>query len=169
MRAMTRECICGYHVLVQACCLWVLLLTAQKITFDEFLPAILGHKLDPYPGYDDVVDPRVSVEFATSGYRMGHSMVAADIDFFDDNANPLFPVRRVASFLSILRLWPPLLPHGFPPAQSPVQGMVVDRVLSLFNQPVSLLLCTSPCFLRTTSSTRRSCCSETASSPWQSE
>jgi hypothetical protein len=75
----------------------VLLLTAQKITVDEFLPAILGHKLDPYPGYVDAVDPRVSVEFATSGYRMGHSMVAADIDFFDDNANPLFPVRSRTS------------------------------------------------------------------------
>ena len=65
----------------------------QKITYDEFLPALLGHKLDPYPGYDDSVDPRVSTEFATSGYRLGHSMVAADIDFFDDFANPLFPVR----------------------------------------------------------------------------
>ena len=67
----------------------------QKITYDEFLPALLGHKLDPYPGYDDSVDPRVSTEFATSGYRLGHSMVAADIDFFDDFANPLFPVSAL--------------------------------------------------------------------------
>ena len=68
----------------------------QKITYDEFLPALLGHKLGSYPGYDDSVDPSISTEFATAGYRMGHSMVAGDIDFFDDNANPLFPVRRVA-------------------------------------------------------------------------
>jgi hypothetical protein len=66
---------------------------AQKITYDEFLPALIGHKLDPYPGYDDSVDPRISTEFTTSGYRLGHSMVSADIDFFDDNANVLFPVR----------------------------------------------------------------------------
>ena len=39
------------------------------------------------------MDPRISTEFATSGYRLGHSMVSADIDFFDDNANVLFPVR----------------------------------------------------------------------------
>ena len=64
----------------------------QKITYDEFLPALMGHKLDAYPGYDVSVDPRISTEFATSGYRLGHSMVSADIDFFDENANTLFPV-----------------------------------------------------------------------------
>ena len=74
----------------------------QKITYDEFLPALLGHKLGSYPGYDDSVDPRVSTEFATAGYRMGHSMVAGDIDFFDDNANPLFPVRAVAAGIACL-------------------------------------------------------------------
>ncbi len=68
-------------------------LCPQKITVDEFLPALLGHRLDAYPGYDDSVDPRITNEFATSGYRLGHSMVAPDIDFFDDNAFPLFPVR----------------------------------------------------------------------------
>jgi hypothetical protein len=65
----------------------------QIIAYDEFLPAVMGHKLDSYPGYDDSVDPRISTEFATSGYRLGHSMVSADMDFFDDNANVLFPVR----------------------------------------------------------------------------
>ena len=64
----------------------------QKITYDEFLPALIGHRMEAYPGYDDSVDPRISNEFSTAGYRLGHSMVSADIDFFDDNAFPLFPV-----------------------------------------------------------------------------
>lgn len=44
----------------------------QAITYNEFLPA-LGVTLDPYSGYDSRVDASVSNEFATLGFRMGHS------------------------------------------------------------------------------------------------
>ena len=50
----------------------------QHITYNEFLPA-LGVKLDPYKGYDPTLDPRLSNEFATVGYR-AHSMVHGDFD-----------------------------------------------------------------------------------------
>lgn len=45
----------------------------QYITYEEFLPAI-GLTLSPYTGYDPSVDPELSDEFATVGYR-AHSMV----------------------------------------------------------------------------------------------
>jgi hypothetical protein len=45
----------------------------QFITYQEFLPAI-GVTLAPYRGYDPNVDPELSDEFATVGYR-AHSMV----------------------------------------------------------------------------------------------
>lgn len=44
----------------------------QSITYNEFLPA-LGVTLDPYTGYNSNVDASVSNEFATLGFRMGHS------------------------------------------------------------------------------------------------
>ncbi len=45
----------------------------QYITYNAFLPAV-GVKLAPYKGYDSDVDPEISDEFATVGYR-AHSMV----------------------------------------------------------------------------------------------
>ena len=64
----------------------------QKITYEEFLPALVGHKLEPYSGYDDTVDPRVATEFATAGFRLGHSMVADDIEFPDNDGIIRFPL-----------------------------------------------------------------------------
>jgi len=45
----------------------------QYITYTEFLPAV-GVTLAPYGGYDPNVDPELSDEFATVGFR-AHSMV----------------------------------------------------------------------------------------------
>ncbi|MDJ0571642.1 MAG: peroxidase family protein [Pleurocapsa sp. MO_192.B19] len=51
----------------------------QYITYNEYLPSI-GIELDPYQGYDPNVDPSLTNEFATVGYR-AHSMVHGDFDF----------------------------------------------------------------------------------------
>ncbi|HEY7692452.1 MAG TPA: peroxidase family protein [Gaiellaceae bacterium] len=50
----------------------------QYITYQEFLPA-LGIHLPPYRGYDPTVDPSISNEFATVGYRV-HSMVHGEFE-----------------------------------------------------------------------------------------
>jgi hypothetical protein len=50
----------------------------QYITYHEFLPA-LGVHLPPYRGYDPNVNPSLSNEFATVGYRV-HSMVHGEIE-----------------------------------------------------------------------------------------
>jgi hypothetical protein len=50
----------------------------QYITYHEFLPA-LGVRLPPYRGYDSSVDPTLSNEFATVGYRV-HSMVHGELE-----------------------------------------------------------------------------------------
>jgi hypothetical protein len=49
----------------------------QYITYTEFLPAA-GVGLSPYGGYDPSVDPELSDEFATVGYR-SHSMVNGEL------------------------------------------------------------------------------------------
>jgi hypothetical protein len=57
----------------------------QVIVYREFLPAILGHPLPAYAGYNAGVNPGLSNAFATAGYRVGHSMVGDDIDLLDEN------------------------------------------------------------------------------------
>jgi hypothetical protein len=52
----------------------------QAITYNEFLPTLLGPgALPPYTGFDAAVDSGISVLFATACYRLGHSMVHDDV------------------------------------------------------------------------------------------
>ncbi len=61
------------------------------------MPALLGHKMGPYTGYDDSIDPAVSLEFATVGIRaLDSSAPGTPLEFWDDNAFPVFPVRDTA-------------------------------------------------------------------------
>ncbi|HEX4794131.1 MAG TPA: peroxidase family protein [Humisphaera sp.] len=62
----------------------------QEITFNEFLPALLGPAAPrPYAGYNANVNPGIANEFSTAAYRFGHSLVGDDIDFLDNNGNTL--------------------------------------------------------------------------------
>ena len=48
----------------------------QKITYDEWLPAMLGGgALGDYAGYDSSVDAGISLEFSTAAFRFGHTML----------------------------------------------------------------------------------------------
>jgi hypothetical protein len=60
----------------------------QYITYNEFLPSV-GVRLPRYRGYDPAVDPRITDEFATVGYR-AHSMIHGefDIDAAADRYSP---------------------------------------------------------------------------------
>lgn len=52
----------------------------QKITYDEFLPKILGEgALGDYAGFDASVDPTISVEFSTAAFRFGHTLLSPEI------------------------------------------------------------------------------------------
>jgi hypothetical protein len=50
----------------------------QWITYKEFLPA-MGVDLPPYQGYDPTVDPSITNEFATVGFR-AHSQVHGELE-----------------------------------------------------------------------------------------
>ena len=64
----------------------------QHITYDEFLPHLLGSRaIDRYDGYDRSVDPRVSLEFAGAAYRFGHSIVSAETERLDNHGAVIGP------------------------------------------------------------------------------
>ena len=55
----------------------------QKITFDDFLPEMLGRNnfqrfIGQYPGYNPNINPAIPLEFATGAFRVGHSMLVSD-------------------------------------------------------------------------------------------
>ena len=62
----------------------------QVITYQEFLPA-LGITLSPYTGYRSNIQPDIANTFATSSYRVGHTMVADDILLRDNNCADVAP------------------------------------------------------------------------------
>ena len=46
----------------------------QSITYNEFLPALLGNNpLSAYAGYKSNVNPGIANEFSTAAFRLGHS------------------------------------------------------------------------------------------------
>ncbi len=48
----------------------------QHITYSEWLPALLGHDMPAYSGYQTGVDPTIANEFATALFRVGHTMLS---------------------------------------------------------------------------------------------
>jgi peroxidase len=57
----------------------------QAITFNEFLPALLGRgAIDRYSGYDPTVDPSIANEFSTAAFRL-HTFINDDVEFFGND------------------------------------------------------------------------------------
>lgn len=60
----------------------------QAITYNEFLPALLGkNAISPYRGYDPKVNPGISNEFSTAAFRFGHSMLGGDVEFLANDGS----------------------------------------------------------------------------------
>ena len=61
----------------------------QRITYDEFLPLLLGKRaIPPYQGYRPEVNPAIANCFSTAAYRLGHSMLSTQILRLDANGQP---------------------------------------------------------------------------------
>lgn len=62
----------------------------QAITFNEFLPLLLGEgEIPDYAGYDNGVDTMISNEFSTVAYRLGHSLISDKILRLDKNGEEI--------------------------------------------------------------------------------
>ena len=61
-----------------------------RITYNEFLPHLLGDKtIKAYQGYKPGVDARLSEEFAGAAFRFGHSIVSANLEKTDEQGNEI--------------------------------------------------------------------------------
>jgi hypothetical protein len=62
----------------------------QAITYNEWLPALLGGTgVGAYRGYDANANPAIANEFATAGFRFGHSLLGDEVEFLDNAGNPI--------------------------------------------------------------------------------
>ncbi|MCL4152065.1 UNVERIFIED_CONTAM: hypothetical protein GTU68_040883 [Idotea baltica] len=60
----------------------------QAITYNEFLPALLGEDaISEYEGYDSSVDSSISNLFSTAAYRLGHSLLSSELQLIDGEGN----------------------------------------------------------------------------------
>lgn len=61
----------------------------QAITYNEWLPALLGgHGPGSYAGYDDRVNPSIDTAFSTAAFRFGHTMLNDQLLRFNEDGTP---------------------------------------------------------------------------------
>jgi peroxidase len=62
----------------------------QAITYNQFLPALLGPRaIPPYRGYRPDVNPGIETMFSTASYRFGHSMLSHFLNRLGHDLRPL--------------------------------------------------------------------------------
>ena len=61
----------------------------QEITYNEWLPHLIGDNLPDYEGYDPEADGQVSVEFSTAAFRFGHTLVTDELLAQDDDGSEI--------------------------------------------------------------------------------
>jgi len=61
----------------------------QKISYEDFLPLLIGSPLPAYKGYNSSVNPGIAEFFSTVAYRVGHDMLPTVIPRLDPNGNSI--------------------------------------------------------------------------------
>jgi hypothetical protein len=75
----------------------IVIAEVQSITVNEFLPALVGASAVPaYAGYNQRVNPGIATEFSTAGFRLGHSLLAPDVQFLNPDATTQAPPVSLA-------------------------------------------------------------------------
>ncbi len=117
----------------------------QAITYNEFLPTLLGPRpLPDYEGYDPSVDPGIANVFSAAAYRFGHTMLSSELLRLDADGNPIAEgnLALANAFFSPEEI----VTHGIEPylrglaaqAAQEIDNQVVDDVRNfLFGTPGS--------------------------------
>lgn len=61
----------------------------QIITFQEWLPALIGNAVPDYAGYDPSINPSIYNGFSAAAFRLGHSMLNEQILRLDADGNEI--------------------------------------------------------------------------------
>ncbi len=79
--------------------------TVQGITYNDYLPA-LGIDLNSYAGYDSTIDPSLTNEFSTAGFRLGHSQISGIVKRLnaDGSSHPAGDLNLFEGFFAPERL-----------------------------------------------------------------
>ena len=72
----------------------------QKITYEEFLPLLMGSPLTPSAGYDDTVNAAISTEFSSAAFRVGHTMLSPDLQLVNYDNTSAGSLSLQASFFT---------------------------------------------------------------------
>ncbi len=72
----------------------------QSITYDEWLPHLVGDAVGPDTGHDPDVSGQMSVEFSTAAFRFGHTLVSSNIDRIDDQGEDAGSMGLMESFFN---------------------------------------------------------------------
>jgi hypothetical protein len=74
----------------------------QMITYNEFLPAILGpNALPAYQGYNAKVDPSIATEFSTVAFRFGHSLLSNGVGRVNNDGTQITDVNANGSTVNL--------------------------------------------------------------------
>ena len=114
----------------------------QKITYDEFLPALLGPDTMPsYRGYNPGIRPDMFNEFTVAAYRFGHSSLSPNILTVDENGIEN-PVELRNAFFNAHNIFTeedsmdPILRGLANQLHQPIDSKVVDDLRNfLFGEP----------------------------------
>lgn len=71
----------------------------QAVTFNEFLPILVGEgAFEDYAGYDNSVNPGVSVEFSTAVFRLGHTLLSSNLQRVGEDGTANAPLALRDAF-----------------------------------------------------------------------
>jgi len=111
----------------------------QRITYEEYLPLLLGaDALPPYQGYNSSTSPLVAMEFSSVCFRLGHTLLSPSVRLVNLHGKLIENVTLQSTFFNIslvIQLGIDVLLQGFATqACQELDSFVVDAVRNfLFN------------------------------------
>ena len=104
----------------------------QAITYNEFLPMLLGpDAIPPYTGYDPSVDAGIANSFAAAAYRVGHTMLSTTLRRVDASGDEIAGGHLSLSdaFFSPQEV----IDHGIDPV---LRGLAIQRAQQIDNHVI---------------------------------
>jgi peroxidase len=109
----------------------------ENVTYGQFLSAIFGaNPLPAYTGYHSNVDPSISTEFSTVGFRFGHTLLSNAVGRLNNDGtqiadNPSFPGSGQPINLAVDFFRPDLInANHVPVTLTDLNGATITRVSS---------------------------------------